>query len=71
MLATLLTAFAVLAQNSQDAPEEGVGIGLILVGVLIAVAVAVGIFTVFTKGSKKRRQAGPPDDPHEPGHVGH
>ena len=71
MLATLLAAFTVLAQNSQDAPEEGVGIGLILVGVLIAVLVAVGIFVVFTKGSKRRREQGPPDEPHEPGHVGH
>ena len=68
MLATLVS---ILAQNSQDAPEEGVGIGLILVGVLIAVLVAVAIFTVFTKGSKRRREEGPPDKPHEPGHVGH
>jgi flagellar basal body-associated protein FliL len=68
MLATLLV---ILAQNSQDAPDDGVGIGLILVGVLIALAVAVGIFTVFTKGSKRRRTNPPPDEPHEPGHVGH
>ena len=68
MLATLIT---ILAQNSQDVPEEGGGISLLLVGVLIAVVIAVALFLVFTKGSKRRRQEGPPDKPHEPGHVGH
>jgi hypothetical protein len=67
MLATLV----VLAQNSQDAPEEGVGIGLILLGVLIAVIVAVAIFMVFTRASKRRATKGSPDEPHRPGHVGH
>ena len=68
---TLATLVGILAQNSQDAPDEGVGIGLILVGVLIAVLVAAALFTVFTKGSKRRQKAPPPDEPHKPGHVGH
>jgi hypothetical protein len=67
----LISAFLTLAQNSQDAPEEGVGIGLILVGVLIAVLVAAALFVVFTKGSKRRHESPPPDEPHKPGHVGH
>jgi heme/copper-type cytochrome/quinol oxidase subunit 2 len=68
MLATLL---GILAQNSQEAPDEGIGLGLILLGVLIAVIVAVAIFTVFTRASKRRAEKGAPDDPHRPGHVGH
>ena len=67
----MLTLLTILAQNSQDAPDKGVGIGLILLGVLIALLIAVAIFTVFTKGSKRRRGAGPPREPHDPGHVGH
>ena len=70
MLATLL--IEILAQNSQRPPEdEGVGIALILVGVLIFALIVLGIFTVFTKGSKRRRGAGPTEDPHPPGRVGH
>ena len=69
MLATLI---GILAQNSQRPPEEdGVGLGLILLGVLIAAIIAVGIFTLFTKGSKRRRGTAPTDDPHRPGSVGH
>jgi flagellar basal body-associated protein FliL len=68
---TLVTLAGVLAQNSQDAPEEGVGIGLILLGVLIAVLVAAVLFAVFTKGAKRRQESPPPDEPHKPGHVGH
>jgi uncharacterized membrane protein YccC len=69
MLAAL---FTILAQNSQRPPEDdGLGIGLILLGVLIAALIAFAIFTVFTKGSKRRRGAGPGDNPHPPGRVGH
>jgi uncharacterized membrane protein YccC len=69
MLAAL---FTILAQNSQRPPEDdGLGIGLILLGVLIAALIAFGIFTVFTKGTKRRRGTAPGDDPHRPGHVGH
>ena len=69
MLATLI---GILAQNSQAPPEDdGVGIGLILLGILIVALVALGIFTVFTKGSKRRRGTAPGDDPHRPGSVGH
>jgi hypothetical protein len=71
MAGTVVALLTILAQNSQDAPDEGVGIGLILVGVLIALVVAGAIFTVFAKGSKRRRQAPPPDEPHKSGHVGH
>jgi hypothetical protein len=67
----LATLIAILAQNSQDVPEEGVGIGLILLGVLIAVLVFAGLFLLFTKASKRRRGGGPSREPHEPGHVGH
>ncbi len=69
MLATLI---GILAQNSQRPPaEDGVGLGLILVGVLIAAIIAVGIFTLFTKGSRRSRGTAPGDDPHRPGSVGH
>jgi hypothetical protein len=71
MAGTAVALLTILAQNSQDAPDEGVGIGLILVGVLIALLVAGALFTVFTKGSKRRRSTPPPDEPHKPGHVGH
>ena len=60
-----------LAQNSQDAPEEGIGLGLILLAVLFVLAVIAGIWLAFTKGSRRRSAAGPPDEPHKPGHVGH
>jgi hypothetical protein len=60
----------VIAQNSQEAPEEGTGIGLILLGVLIAAAVAVGIFLIFTRMSKKASTGAPGAEPHDPGHVG-
>jgi hypothetical protein len=59
-----------LAQNSQDAPEEGVGLGLILLAVLFVLAVVAGIWLAFTRGSKRDR-TGPDDEPHRPGHVGH
>ena len=69
MLATLI---GILAQNSQAPPkEDGVGIGLILLGVLIAALVALAIFTVFTKGTKRRGGTAPGEDPHRPGSVGH
>ena len=67
----MLAFLTFLAQNSQDAPEEGVGLGLILLGVLIAVAVAVGIFIVFSRSSKRRAGTAPEREPHDPGHVGH
>ena len=68
----LLSLITFLAQNSQSPPkDEGIGIGLILVGVLIAAIIAFTIFTIFTKASKRNRGAGPPDDPHRPGSVGH
>ena len=60
-----------LAQNSQDAPEEGVGLGLILLAVLFVLAVVAGIWLAFTRGSKKDRGTGPDDEPHRPGLVGH
>jgi uncharacterized membrane protein YccC len=52
-----MTTFAVtlLAQNSQTAPEEGVGLGLIvgtIVGVIIAIVVLWLIFTRVTKRSR-------------------
>lgn len=67
---TLLTLFAVFAQNSQEPPDEGIGVGLILLGVLIAAAIAVGIGMAFTRLSKREAQ-GPPREPHDPDHVGH
>ena len=67
----MLAFLTFLAQNSQDAPEEGVGLGLILLGVLIAVAIAAGIFIAFTRSSKRRAGTAPERKPHDPGHVGH
>ena len=67
----LLGLVTFLAQNSQDAPEEGVGVGLILLAVLFVIAVVVGIWLAFTKGSKRARGTAPDEEPHRPGHVGH
>jgi len=52
-----MTTFAVtlLAQNSQTAPDEGVGLGLI-VGTILAVIVAiVVIWLIFTRMTKRSR----------------
>ncbi len=68
MLHSLVT---VVAQNSQEVPEEGTGIGLILVGVLIAVLVALTVFAILRRISRDRGGSAPPDDPHPPGRVGH
>jgi flagellar basal body-associated protein FliL len=67
----MIAVLTVLAQNSQDAPEEGVGLGLILLGVLIALAIAIAIFMVFSKVSKSKAGTAPDREPHDPGHVGH
>ena len=66
----MLEAFVVIAQNSQRAPDEGVGFGLILVGVLIAAAVAFLIITIFRKASKSATTGAPGNTPHKSGHVG-
>ena len=56
----------VIAQNSQNVPDEGTGIGLILLGVAIFLAVVVGVFLFLRRASK----GVPGDLPHDPGHVG-
>ncbi len=68
MLATLLTILA--QRGTQEPPDEGIGIGLILVGLLIAVLIAAAVFTFLRTVSKRERGGGPPNKPHEPGHVG-
>jgi hypothetical protein len=48
-------AVTVLAQNSQSAPDEGVGAGLIvgtILGVIIAIAI---IWLVFTRVTRRSR----------------
>ena len=70
-MGTVFGLITFLAQNSQDAPEEGVGLGLILLAVLFVLAVVAGIWLAFTRGSKRGRGTGPDDEPHRPGHVGH
>ena len=70
-MATVLGFLTFLAQNSQDAPEEGVGLGLILLAVLVVLAVGVGFWLAFAQGSKRAGGTGPDDDPHPPGQVGH
>ena len=67
MFATLLTILA--QRGTQEPPDEGTGIGLILVGVLIALVIAAGVI-MFLKTVSKRERGGPPNKPHEPGHVG-
>jgi hypothetical protein len=50
-----LLAVTVLAQNSQSAPDEGVGAGLIIgtiLGVIIAIAI---IWLVFTRVTRRSR----------------
>jgi hypothetical protein len=50
-----LLAVTVLAQNSQTAPDEGVGAGLIvgtILGVIIAIAI---IWLVFTRVTRRSR----------------
>ena len=68
MFATLLTILA--QRGTQEPPDEGTGLGLILVGVLIALAVAAGVIMFLKTVSKRERGGGPPNKPHEPGHVG-
>ena len=70
-MSTVFGLITFLAQNSQDAPEEGVGLGLILLAVLFVIAVIAGIWLAFTRGSKRKAGTGPDDEPHRPGHVGH
>jgi hypothetical protein len=48
-------ALLVLAQNSQEAPDEGVGAGLIVLGVVIALLVFGGIAFVFVRSSRASR----------------
>jgi hypothetical protein len=50
-----LLAVTILAQNSQTAPDEGVGAGLIvgtILGVIIAVAILWFVFTRVTRRSR-------------------
>jgi hypothetical protein len=56
----------VIAQNSQNVPDEGTGIGLILLGVAIFLAVVVGVFLFLRRASK----GVPGNLPQDPGHVG-
>ena len=50
-----LLAVTVLAQNSQSAPDEGVGAGLI-VGTILGVIIAIAIFwLVFTRATRRSR----------------
>ena len=65
----MLGLLTFLAQNSQDAPEEGVGLGLILLGVLIAIAVFAAVFFVFSKSSKRRAGTAPEREPQDPKHT--
>lgn len=51
----MLAVVTFLAQNSQEAPDDGLGIGMLLLGVAIAIAVAVLVFTVFTRMSKRSK----------------
>jgi hypothetical protein len=68
-----LLAVTILAQNSQTAPDEGVGAGLIvgtILGVIIAVAILWFVFTRVTRrsrggveppaGGAERRRGEPP-----------
>jgi hypothetical protein len=68
-----LLAVTVLAQNSQSAPDEGVGAGLIvgtILGVIIAIALIWLVFTRITRrsrggveppaGGAERRRGEPP-----------
>ena len=68
-----LLAVTVLAQNSQSAPDEGVGAGLIvgtILGVIIAIALIWLLFTRITRrsrggveppaGGAERRRGEPP-----------
>ncbi len=66
----MLGVVTLIAQNSQRAPDEGVGLGLILLGALIAAAVAFLVITIFRKASKSATTGAPGHDPHKPGHVG-
>jgi hypothetical protein len=66
----LAAVLAVIAQNAQEPPDEGIGIGLILLGVLIVAAVAVGVWMALSRVSR-REAAGPPREPHDRDQVGH
>jgi hypothetical protein len=51
----MIDALLVLAQHSQEAPDEGVGAGLIIGAIVLVVLVAAAIFFVFTRGSRASR----------------
>jgi hypothetical protein len=51
----MLAVVTFLAQNSQEAPDDGLGIGMILLGIAIAIAVAVGVFTVVSRASRRSK----------------
>ena len=50
-----LAVALVLAQNSQEAPDEGLGIGLIVGAVILFLLVVAGIFFVFTRTTRASR----------------
>jgi heme/copper-type cytochrome/quinol oxidase subunit 2 len=58
----------VLAQNTQEAPDDGLGIGLILGAIAFVVLVAVAIFVVFTRTTRASRGGvEPPPGERRPG----
>ena len=48
-------ALLVLAQNSQEAPDEGVGAGLIIGAIVLVVLVAAVLFAILTRTTRASR----------------
>ena len=64
----VIPALLVLAQNTQEAPDDGVGAGLIILGVVIALLVFGGIAFVVTRASRASRGGvQPPPGERRPG----
>jgi hypothetical protein len=64
----VIHALLVLAQNTQEAPDDGVGAGLIVLGVVIALLVFGGIAFVVTRSSRASRGGvQPPPGERRPG----
>ena len=64
----VIHAMLVLAQNTQEAPDDGVGAGLIILGVAIALLVFGGIAFVVTRSTRASRGGvQPPPGERQPG----
>lgn len=65
------TALLLLAQGRGDDPGDGIGV-LVIVGMIVLMAAVIGTVAMLMIRRSRRGagRAGPPDQPHAPGHAG-